>query len=55
MEVFRFIQRKYEWALMLGGFGRFRRARPSTPDRLCQFGHPVVSGIKLGSYGHCAV
>jgi hypothetical protein len=54
MEVLRFIQRKVEWVLAHDVFERFRRNRPATPARLCQFGHAVFSGNNLCSYGHRA-
>lgn len=52
MDITRYIQRKFESLLMLGGFGKRREDRPAAPARQCQFGHLVSSGARLCSYGH---
>ena len=54
MGILSFIQQKLDWVLARDFFEKFRRNRPATPARLCQFGHAVFSGNNLCSYGHHA-
>ena len=55
MSIVTFIQRKFEWALALATFGKFRKNAVPASARLCQFGHAVFAGNNLCTYGHHAV
>jgi hypothetical protein len=52
MNILGYIQQKYESILRLSGSSGSGKDRRPAPERVCQFGHKVVSGNRLCSYGH---